>query len=161
EVLRNMTARHLVTTDPSGSFSNEPDATELLAYMDDHVNQIASRTEASEFWVMLTSRDTDPSILKAVLREIVLEVFFYHAPIVHRGMGLIGRMPRTMTPRKVKALLSDPAEEFDHGAMALKDYVALGGDEADARRRRMSPAALAAAGIWGMLLNEREPFAYI
>src|SRR5262245_52057071 len=117
----NMTARHLVATNASGSCANTPDAQELLAYMDEHVNQIASRTEASEFWQMLTSKDTDPAVIRTVLREILLEVFFYNAPIVESGMALIGLMPRTMALRKVKALLRHLAEEFDHGEMALKD----------------------------------------
>lgn len=146
-----MTTRQLVDTNVK----------QLLAHMDDHVNQIAATTERSEFWQTLTASDTDPMVITTVLREILLEVFFYNAPIVETGMSLIGLMPRTMTLRKVKAMLRHLAEEFDHGEMALKDYVALGGDEADARSRRMSPAALAAAGMWRMLLNKREPFAYV
>jgi len=156
-----MTTLRLIDTNARSSDSIACDAEELLAYMDAHVNQIASSTEASAFWETLTSKETDVTVVRTVLREILLEVFFYNAPIVETGMALIGLMPRNMALRKVKAMLRHLAEEFDHGEMALKDYVALGGDEVHARSRRMSPAALAAAGIWRMLLNLREPFAYV
>jgi Iron-containing redox enzyme len=156
-----MTTLHLIDTNARSSDSITCDAEELLAYMDAHVNQIASSTEASAFWETLTSKETDVTVIRTVLREILLEVFFYNAPIVETGMALIGLMPRNMALRKVKAMLRHLAEEFDHGEMALEDYVALGGDEVHARSRRMSPAALAAAGIWRMLLNLREPFAYV
>jgi hypothetical protein len=156
-----MTTQLLADLSASNADPIRRDANDLLAYMDAHVNQIASSTEASAFWATLTSQETDPTVIRTVLREILLEVFFYNAPIVETGMALIGLMPRSMALRKVKAMLRHLAEEFDHGEMALKDYVALGGDEAQARSRRMSPAALAAAGVWRMLLNLREPFAYL
>jgi pyrroloquinoline quinone (PQQ) biosynthesis protein C len=67
-----------------------------------------------------------------------------------------------MPVRMVKAMLRHQAEEFDHGEMALRDHVALGGDEQHARHgHRISPAAYSVAAIWRMIANQRDPFAYL
>jgi len=62
----------------------------------------------------------------------------------------------------VKAMLRHQAEEFDHGEMALRDYVGLGGDEDFARNQhRISPASYSVAAIWRTIAALREPFAYL
>jgi hypothetical protein len=129
--------------------------------MDSQVREIVSQTENSEIWKALTSAETELALVRGILRELHLEIFHYNPHIVEAGMGLIGQMPRSMAPRKIKAMVRHLAEEFDHGEMALKDYVTLGGNEEQARAGRRSPGALAAGGIWWMLLHLREPFAYL
>lgn len=61
----------------------------------------------------------------------------------------------------IHKMLVHQAEEADHGEMALRDYVALGGDEAEARRRRISPASFAVASLWWGLWRMEDPFAYL
>jgi pyrroloquinoline quinone (PQQ) biosynthesis protein C len=58
-------------------------------------------------------------------------------------------------------MLRHQVEEFDHGEMALRDYAALGGDVAQARRRRQSPSAFAVAAVWRNIVHKRDPFAYL
>ena len=45
--------------------------------------------------------------------------------------------------------------------MALRDYIALGGDEAFARTRRISPTAFAVASLWWGLYHMEDPVAYL
>jgi pyrroloquinoline quinone (PQQ) biosynthesis protein C len=71
-------------------------------------------------------------------------------------------MPRSMPVRMVKAMLRHQAEEFDHGEMAVRDYVALGGDEARARDpHTISNASFAVSAVWWMITKLRDPFAYL
>jgi hypothetical protein len=66
-----------------------------------------------------------------------------------------------MEPRMVRSMLFHQSDEFDHGEMALKDYIGLGGNEAEARKLPMSPGAFAAAGTWWMIAHLRKPFMYL
>lgn len=58
-------------------------------------------------------------------------------------------------------MLHHQVEEFDHGEMALRDYVGMGGSEAFARARLQSPSAFAIAGIWRNITHKRDPFLYL
>ena len=69
-------------------------------------------------------------------------------------------MPRSMPVRMLKAMLRHQAEEFNHGEMAFRDYVALGDGETHARQEhRISAASYAVSAIWRMIGRERSPFA--
>lgn len=58
-------------------------------------------------------------------------------------------------------MLHHQIEEFDHGEMAIRDYVATGGSEREVRARRQSPSAFAIAAIWRNIAHKRDPFAYL
>lgn len=133
----------------------------LVTYLDNRVRQLAADVQAGDLWKFLSNPTTPPAQVQAVMREVYLEIFAYNASIVEATIALIGQMPRSLPPRRLKAMLHHQADEFDHGEMALKDYVALGGDEKLARSQRISPESFAAAGIWWMMVHKRDPFAYL
>jgi hypothetical protein len=97
-------------------------------------------------WKMVVSPATDPKFLRAIMREVYLEIYSYQPTSTEAVIALIAQLPKT-EPKLMRTLLQHSVEEADHGEMALKDYLALGGDEQFARTRRRSPAALAFDGM--------------
>lgn len=135
---------------------------ELIAWLDARILALLARIEATDFWRAVTAPDADPRFLRDVMREVYLEIFSYQQHAIEGAIVAISQMPRSMPVRMIKAMLRHQAEEFDHGEMALRDHVALGGDEQHARHgHRISPAAYSVAAIWRMIADQREPFAYL
>jgi hypothetical protein len=99
--------------------------------------------------------------MQAMMKEVYLEIVGYQPHVIEAAIAAIGQMPRAMDARMVRAMLFHQSDEFDHGEMALRDYVGLGGSEAYARNRRMSPESFAVAGMWWMIPRLRDPFAYL
>jgi hypothetical protein len=133
----------------------------VIAVLESEVAGLMQEIPRTEMWCVLTDPATDPGLVTAIMREVYLEIFSYNASIVEATIALIGQMPRSLPVRRLKAMLHHQADEFDHGEMGLRDHVALGGDEVQARSRRMSPASFAAAGVWWMMVQQRDPFAYL
>jgi len=61
----------------------------------------------------------------------------------------------------IDEMLHHQVEEFDHGEMAMRDYLGLEGDEIEARNRKCSPTAFSVAAMWRHLCHKRDPFAYL
>ncbi len=137
-----------------------PSAT-VIAILESEVAGLMQEIARTDMWRVLTDPATDPALVRGIMREVYLEIYSYNASIVEATIALIGQMPRSLPVRRLKAMLHHQADEFDHGEMGLRDYVALGGDEARARSQRISPASFAAAGIWWMMVQQRDPFAYL
>ncbi len=96
------------------------------------------------------------------MRELYLEITSYQPYVIEAAIAAIGQMPRSMPVRMVKAMLRHQAEELDHGEMAMRDYVAVGGDESYARNvHRISPQSYAVAAVWRLIARNRDPFAYL
>lgn len=134
----------------------------IVAWLDERMSSLLQRIEQQPFWRALTSPTTSPALLAAIMREVYLEIFSYQEHAIGGAITAISQMPRSMPVRMVKAMLRHQAEEFDHGEMALRDYVALGGSESHARNvHRASPAAYSVAAIWRMIADQRDPFAYL
>lgn len=135
---------------------------DLIAWLDGRIAALLGEIESTEFWRAVISPATDPRLLREVMKEVYLEIFSYQPHAIEGAITAIAQMPRSMPVRMVKAMLRHQAEEFDHGEMALRDYMALGGDEDYARKvHRTSPAAYAVASLWRMIAGQREPFAYL
>ena len=134
----------------------------LLQWLDGRIAEVLREVESSEFWRAVTSPTADPRLAREAMKEVYLEIFSYQAHAIEGAIDAIAKMPRTMPVRMVKAMLRHQAEEFDHGEMALRDYVRLGGSETHARiHHRISPAAFATASIWRTIGILNEPFAYL
>lgn len=109
----------------------------------------------------LASSDTSVETLTAILKEIYLEITMYQPDAIVAAVAAIAQFPRTMPVAWFDSMLHHQVEEFDHGEMAMRDYVALGGSEAEARARPQSPSAFAVAAVWRNITHKRDPFAYI
>jgi len=135
---------------------------ELIAYLDARIELTLSAIQATEVWQTIVSPKTNPKFLQSVMREVYLEITSYQPYVIEAAIASIGQMPRSMPVRMVKAMLRHQAEEFDHGEMAMRDYVAAGGDESYARTlHRISPQSFAVASVWWMIARNRDPFVYL
>jgi len=134
---------------------------DVVGWLERQVTDLLIEIQHQEFWSALTSSDADPDFLKSVMREVYIEIVGYQPHVIEAAIAAIARMPRSMSPRLVKSMLTHQADEFDHGEMALRDLVALGCSEIEVRNKRMSPEAFAVAGVWWMIVHTRDPFAYL
>jgi hypothetical protein len=134
----------------------------IIQWLDGRIADLLVEIEKQEVWKVLTSPQTDLRLLRRIMQEVYLEIFSYQPHAIEGAITAIAQMPRSMPVRMIKAMLRHQAEEFDHGEMALRDYVALGGNEDFARNlHRISPAAYSVAALWRMIAHERDPFAYL
>lgn len=156
-----MTHEIILAAGTSGVLTPTP-APGIVARLQARMAQVLAAVEQQEFWRVVTSPQADAELLNEVMRQLFLEIFSYQEHAIEGAITAIAQMPRTMPVRMIKAMLRHQAEEFDHGEMALRSFVALGGDEQHARsRHRMSPAAYSVAAVWRTLGVLREPFAYL
>lgn len=113
-------------------------------------------------WRDLTNPKAKPEFIRALMREVYLEIASYQPHVIEAAICSIGQMPRSMPVRMIKAMLRHQAEEFDHGEMAVRDYIALGGEEDFVRNQlRISNASFAVSAVWWMITKLRDPFAYL
>lgn len=133
----------------------------IVAWLEVNTAQLLSEIQAQDFWSTVMSPDTDPRFIARLMQEIYLEIVGYQPHVIEAAIVSIAQFPRSMKPRMIKAMLAHQGDEFDHGEMALRDFVGLGGSEVLARTNRMSPEAFAVSGIWCMIAHQRDPFAYL
>jgi len=136
-----------------------PDA--VVEYLDAKVEDLICKIKAQEYWDVITDPSANPAFLRAIMREIYLEIYSYQPHVIEATICSIAQMPRSLDERKFKGMLLHQAEEFSHGEMALRDYVALGGNEEYARNHPISPASFAVSGVWWMMAHMRDPFMYL
>lgn len=134
---------------------------EIVAYLDKRIHGILVDIQASPFWAFLTSPDSDPATVVNVMKEIYLEIVMYQPDVIEATIGIIGQFPRYIPATLIEEMLHHQAEEFDHGEMALRDFLNLGGKEEFARNRPMSSSAFQVAAMWTYLRHKRDPFAYL
>lgn len=136
--------------------------TGIVSYLDQRIAVLIRDIEATPLWKTITHPKTKPALIRAIMREVYLEIACYQPHVIEAAIASIGQMPRSMPVRMIKAMLRHQAEEFDHGEMAVRDYVALGGDEAHARDpHTISNESFAVASVWWMITKLRDPFAYL
>lgn len=133
----------------------------LACHLERRVEATLREVEAAECWQLVTNPATAPALVRNILREVYLEITMYQPDAIEAAIASIGQMPRDMPAAWVAEMLNHQAEEFDHGEMALRDYLGLGGDETYARSRRQSPSAFAVAAIWRNITHKRDPFVYL
>jgi hypothetical protein len=133
----------------------------VVEWLEHEVAGLLTEIQSQGFWSAITSPDADPRLVKAVMREVYAEIVGYQPHVIEAAIAAIAQMPRDINPRLVKSMLIHQADEFDHGEMALRDLVGFGFSEAEFRRKRMSPEAFAVAGVWWMIVQARDPFAYL
>lgn len=131
----------------------------VLATVDSMIASAIAEVEQSPVWRTVVSESTSMELLRAIMRQIYLELFSYQPSVVEAAFTAIGRFPKT-EPRLVRTLAMLESDEVDHGEIALRDYVALGGRETVARQHRMTPASFAFVGMWRELARAQSPYAY-
>jgi hypothetical protein len=128
--------------------------------LDYKLAQVLKTIEASEIYQLMTNPATDARLVGGILKYTLLEVFSYGPHVTEATFTAIGRMPKTR-PDLMKPMILHDVEEADHGEMALRDFIQLGGDEKWARTRRISPPSFALGATCRLLGQIESPFAYL
>jgi pyrroloquinoline quinone (PQQ) biosynthesis protein C len=117
--------------------------------------------EREPAWQALMNPATPAEVSRATMREIYAEIAMYQPDIIEAAIAAIGQFPRSVPAKKIRAMLVHQAEEWDHGEMAIRDFIGLGSSEHIVRQDRWTPTAFAAASVWRMFVHKRMPFAYL
>lgn len=112
-------------------------------------------------WQLVTDPSADPARVGAALREVYREIALYQPDIIEATIAVIGQFPRSLAAKQLRTMLIHQAEEWDHGEMAVRDFVAMGGNDGEVRGQLMTPTAFATAAFWRMLAHKRLPYAYL
>lgn len=143
-----------------GPHSTDAELDAFVQALDARIGLLLQDVQKMEAWNVLMAPETDPALVRAIMREVYLEIYSYQPHVIEATIAIIGRMPKS-DAKMIRTMLRHQADEADHGEMALRDYIALGGDEEYARSRRISPASFAAASVWWGLWRMESPFAYL
>jgi hypothetical protein len=131
-------------------------ATRLHEKLLDHLRKV----EQSELYRVATAPETDAQTVATIIKYILLEVFSYGPHVTEATFTAIGRFPKNR-PDLMKPMIIHDLSEVDHGEMALRDYIKLGGDEAFARSRRITPESFCMSATCRLLATAEEPWAYL
>ncbi len=146
--------------DHLGPGCTEADLDEFVSVLDARLMEHSAVVQASHVWQTFMSPESDPALVRLMLREIYLEIYSYQPHVIEACISILAKWPKKDAPR-IMTLLHHQAEESDHGEMALSDYVALGGDEEFARTRPISAASFAVASLWWGLWKMESPFVFL
>ncbi len=152
-----------VTTGIESTNLNEtiPDADRFLDWLDERIQNIMNRLISTEAWSVMTAENVDRNNLISIIREVYLEIVWYQEDAISGAISAIGRLPRAVSPKLIQSMLVHQADEFDHGLMARRDFLALDGDESRTDKINMSPSACAVASFWNYAATRMDPFAYL
>jgi hypothetical protein len=106
------------------------------------------------------SEEAGPRYRRELLKQVMLEVFWYAPSITEAVFVAIGRMPKSH-PRLMRKVAEFALVESNHFEMAFRDYVQLGGDGEWARGARISPGSFQLAAVCKRLAEEEDPFAIL
>ncbi len=134
---------------------------QIVEHLDKRIQDVLRQITSSPLWAFLIRPDSEPTMVARFMQEVYLEIVMYQPDVVEATIAIIGQFPRSVDPSTISTMLHLESEEFDHGEMALKDYLALGGSQEWARKRKMSPTAFSIAAMWRFLCHKRDPFAYL
>jgi pyrroloquinoline quinone (PQQ) biosynthesis protein C len=146
------------TTQPAGPAGMA--AEQFVAHLDAKLGARFADIEHSALSQLLEQPETSTELLATFIKYYLLEVFSFGPHVTEATFTAIGRLPKNR-PDLMKPMILHDLEEVDHGEMALRDYLTLGGDEAFARSRKLSPESFAMAATCRMLAERESPFAYL
>jgi hypothetical protein len=147
--------------DEDVAIANIRNGEELAKHLENRVQETLAEVEAADCWRRLMDPATPLPIVRDVLAEVYLEIAMYQPDAIEAAVAAIAQMPRDMPVQWFDDMLHHQVEEFDHGEMAIRDFVGLGGSEEYARNRRQSPSAFAVAAVWRNIAHKRDPFLYL
>jgi len=145
---------------PTKTDTFSADAQEFADTLDGKVQELLHSVEETEVYRLVSAPETDPRLVALIVKYILLEVFAYGPHVTEATFTAIGRFPKDR-PDLMKPLILHDLSEVDHGEMALRDFIKLGGNEAWARTRKISPCSFAMGATCRMLGERESPFAFL
>lgn len=150
----------MATAQSDMSIDNSDDnivATKLDLWIADHMTRVV---EHSELYRLLADPHVAPAFAVSLTRHAMVESFAFTPRICATTIKAISKMPFEM-PGVMKHAFLHVLEEVDHPEMAMRTYKALGGDEAWARSRRITPASFAMCAACERIVEELSGAAYL
>lgn len=111
-------------------------------------------------YVDFVADDASGGFVGNVLKEVMLEIFWYAPRITEAVFLAVGRMPKER-PELMKQVAQMAIVEANHFQMAYRDYEALGGDIERANGSRVSPASFALGAVCQQLAAREDPFSIL
>ena len=124
--------------------------------------EILKQAEAHELYHLLFSPTANigKTGVGTLLRNVLLQTFYYGGHITEAVFTAIGRFPKTK-PQLMRPLVEQVLDEVFHPEMAGKDFVRLGGDPSKLDLAKTSPASYVMAAVCRMISERATPFAYL
>jgi hypothetical protein len=135
------------------------EAVDVLRRLNSRVDDVECAVHREPCWHLMIAADARTEDAAALLREILLRTYWYQRHTTEAGFHMLGRLPKHEN-LMLRSLIAHKAEEAEHGEWALRDYLALGGDERVAQGGE-SPASVAVAGVWWWMARREPPLAYL
>lgn len=132
----------------------------FTARLEEKMHSLLAQIEQTEVYKLVEAPDTHPMLVATIVKYILLEVFSYGPHVTEATFTAIGRLPKNR-PDLMKPMILHDLSEVDHGEMALKDFIKLGGSEEWARARRITPESFAMGATCRMLAEREDPFSYL
>lgn len=144
--------------EPKNPASVDPEA--FADRLEAKMAAVLAEVERSELYHVFSDPATDPRLVAAIVKYVMLEVFSHGPHVTEATFTAIGRLPKHR-PDLMRRMILHDLSEVDHGEMALRDFVKLGGDEAWARSRRITPVSFALGATCRLLVQQESPFSYL
>ncbi|MGH7140628.1 MAG: hypothetical protein ACREHD_33260 [Pirellulales bacterium] len=125
--------------------------------------KLANQAEVAQqarLYLDFIAEDTTAAHAKELLKQAMLEIFWY-APLFTEAVFLaVGRMPKSH-PALMKHVAHIALVEANHFEIAYRDYLRLGGDGDWARSVRISPASFMVGAVAKRLAEHEEAFSIL
>jgi hypothetical protein len=132
----------------------------LIGRLDEKLRGHLQELEQTEVYQIIFRHDTSLKASVLAARHVLVESYYWVPLAIESIFASIGRMPHSR-PDLVRESLELVSDELLHPGIALRDFVALGGDEQWVRSRRMTPEAYNIASLCQMLAERESPFAFL
>lgn len=129
-------------------------------FLDARMKSVLEKIENTQTYSLISDYRTNDKLVLLIVKNILLEVFSYGPHITEATFTAIGRFPKNR-PDLIKPLIEHDVSEVNHGEMALKDFVKLGGDEKLARNKRISYPSFNMAATCRMLAERECPYSFL
>jgi hypothetical protein len=115
--------------------------------------------ERTEVYQRVFASSQNQEYLRPFVRRLLYEVGSYGPYITSSIFTSIGRLARYDVD--IAPLLQQLIEEVPHPDLALQGFIQLGGNETEARERKLSPPAFALASVCTNLAEHGHPISYL
>ena len=102
---------------------SEMSGKEIVEHLDNRIADVLKEIESSDLWKFVMDPNTPAEATVAIMKEIYLEIVMYQPDVIEATIATVAQMPRNLDVPLFDEMLHHQVEEFDHGEMALKDYV--------------------------------------
>jgi hypothetical protein len=123
---------------------------------------LLARAERHDAYALLFNAESllERSRAIVLLRNILLQTYYYGGHITEAVFTAIGRFPKD-TPHLMRPLIEQVLEEVPHPEMAGKDFLRMGGDAARLDSACVSPAAFVVGAVCRTVAERADPFCYL